>query len=294
VSRPRGYVARWHPQRKTLVLLNHVDEVLELYADFLPLTVRQILYRLVSSHGYSKGEYDRLGNCLVTARRARRIAFSAIRDDGVGWAQHEMYADTDAFWDDHGRRISEYRRDRQNGQAQRVELWCEAVGMIPQLARVASDYSVPVYSSGGVVSVTGTHNIAMRAVGRSVPTVLLQVGDHDLSGVIIFNAMAEDAAAFVEADRVTANVSLRAVRVAVTPEQIALYGLETNPASARDVREGWVGRTCQVEALAPDQLARIVRAAIERELDVDRLQREIEREVADRADLLGLPPGSAS
>lgn len=82
--RPRGY-ATWRPQAKTEVLLGRVEDVIAEYEDFLPLTVRQIFYRLVASHGYEKTEaaYKRLGEHLNRARRAGRIPFETIRDDGV-------------------------------------------------------------------------------------------------------------------------------------------------------------------------------------------------------------------
>src|SRR4051794_11686514 len=128
-TRPKGY-AGWRPQAKTRVLLEQVNAVLEEYADHLPLSVRQIFYRLVGQHGYEKSErgYERLAEHLVRARRARLIPFEVIRDDGVLTVEHDWYADIKSFWNDTGRRIHEYRRDRQAGQPVRVELWCEAAG----------------------------------------------------------------------------------------------------------------------------------------------------------------------
>ena len=43
-------------------LLGQVEAVLDEYADYLPLTVRQIFYRLVGAYGYEKTEraYARL------------------------------------------------------------------------------------------------------------------------------------------------------------------------------------------------------------------------------------------
>jgi hypothetical protein len=214
-SRPRGY-AEWRPHRKTEALLEQVDEVLAVYRAEWPLTVRQIFYRLVGRYEYPKDEhgYSRLGECLNRARRARRIPFSAIRDDGVVVTQFEWFDGPEGFWDDAARRARTYRRDRQASQSQRIELWCEAAGMMPQLARIADEFSVPVRSASGFSSVTGNHDLAARVIGYSVPTVILHVGDFDPSGVSIFTAMVEDAAAFVEADRDRTlgdyeNVSLR-------------------------------------------------------------------------------------
>ncbi len=82
-KRPRGY-APWRPQTKTRALLEAVEEVLDEYSEHLPLTVRQIFYRLVGTIGYPKDEnaYARLCEHLVRARRARLIPFGSIRDDG--------------------------------------------------------------------------------------------------------------------------------------------------------------------------------------------------------------------
>ena len=70
-TRVRG-LAPWQPQRATIDLLDKVQAVLVEYAQYLPLTIRQIFYRLVGAHGYDKTEqaYSRLGEHLNRARRA--------------------------------------------------------------------------------------------------------------------------------------------------------------------------------------------------------------------------------
>lgn len=295
-KRPRGY-ACYRPHPKTRELLGQVDAVLDEYSDYLPLTIRQIFYRLVGSFDYAKDEkaYKRLCEALNRARRARLINFDAIRDDGVVTARRDRYASPEDFMDDVGRRIDGYRRDRQVGQPVRVELWCEAAGMLDQLARVADRYSVGVYSAGGFVSLTGIRGIAARALDRDVRTVLLHVGDFDPSGESIFTSMAEDAAAFVEADRVIETLSIEAVRVALTPAQVEIHGLPTAPAKVTDTRSGsWRGGTCQLEALAPDVLAGIVDDAIRDQLDLGRWAEQVQAEEQDRIELTrALPAGEA-
>jgi hypothetical protein len=298
VNRPRGY-AGWRPHRKTEALLEQVDEVLVEYENYLPLTVRQIFYRLVGQYGYPKDElaYGRLCEHLNRARRARMIPFASIRDDGVTLMGSRWYAGVEAFRDETGERIRNYQRDRQNGQPQRLELWCEAGGMMPQLERIASTYSVLVRSASGFTSVTGTHDIAARAIKRTVPTVILHVGDYDPSGVSIFESMTEDAAAFVEADRDRTlgdyeRITLRGVRVALTAEQVEGYGLPTAPPKRSDSRAGGWVETCQAEALPPDELATIVEDAIASHIDRQLFYDELAREKLDRNELLGLPRGS--
>src|SRR6266487_1486294 len=81
-TRVRGF-APWSPKADTLALLDQVRGVLDEYEDYLPLTIRQIFYRLVGAHEYEKTEraYQRLIEHLNRARRARMIPMSAIRDD---------------------------------------------------------------------------------------------------------------------------------------------------------------------------------------------------------------------
>src|SRR2546430_3008194 len=83
-KRPKGY-APWRPQGPSRAIIAWVEAVLDEYYDHLPLTVRQIFYRLVGAYGYDKTEaaYGRLAEKLVRARRARLIPFDSIRDDGV-------------------------------------------------------------------------------------------------------------------------------------------------------------------------------------------------------------------
>ncbi len=293
-QRPRGY-ADWHPQHATRGLIAQVERVLDEYREHLPLTVRQIFYRLVGTVGYPKDEnaYKRLGEHLVSARRARMIPFESIRDDGVSVTRSPFYSSVADFHDETAWRIRDYRRDRQSGQSAYVELWCEAAGMMPQLARVAGEYSVPVYSSGGFSSLTATYAIAQRALGRDVPTVLLHVGDFDPSGESIFGALARDAAAFVTADRTILPQRIEAQRVALLAEQVSEHELPTAPPKKSDSRSrDWKGgETCQLEALAPDVLALIVQSAIESRFDLDVLDVQMAFEREDRAELLALPPG---
>jgi hypothetical protein len=54
-TRVRGF-APWSPHGPTLQLLEQVRAVLSEYEHHLPLTIRQIFYRLVGAHNYEKTE----------------------------------------------------------------------------------------------------------------------------------------------------------------------------------------------------------------------------------------------
>lgn len=293
-KRPRGYAA-WRPQAKTRALLEQVEEIFVMYEDFLPLTVRQVYYALVGNYDYAKTDnaYERLCEHLVRARRARVIPFDWLRDDGVVVAQHRWFDGPADFWDHVGHQARGYERDKQAGQPVYVELWTEAAGMMPQLARVAERYSVPVYSCGGFASLPAVRQIVDRAYQRNVPTVLLHVGDLDPSGEAVFEHIVEDASEFLADDRIIQTQEIIAERVALKSWQVTEFGLPTSPAKSTDSRSAkWKGGTCQVEALPPNVLANLVAGSIEKYLNLDLLAEHEDAELAERVQLLrALPSG---
>jgi len=179
----------------------------------------------------------------------------------------------------------------QEGQPVRVQVWCESAGMLPQLMSVADRYSVSVYSSSGFISLTAVRQIVDSCLYDTAgPTVLLHLGDCDPSGYSIFQAMYEDAAAFLGRDQRFPEQTLTAETIAMTPEQIEAHGLVFDDITTRDKRSvKWKeqGRTKKVEleALAPDVIASVLAAAIESHLDMDKVAAIRNLEAANRDDL---------
>src|SRR5262245_43057447 len=120
-TRVRGF-APWSPQKETLHLINQVKDVLREYSPYLPLTLRQIFYRLVGAHGYEKSEqeYERLGEHLNRARRAKMIPMSAIRDDGGTTIKPICYRDISDFLDTVRSAAENYKLDHTDGQKTRL------------------------------------------------------------------------------------------------------------------------------------------------------------------------------
>jgi hypothetical protein len=282
-KRPKGYMHDWKPQDATLVVLAQVNGVLEEYRDQLPMTARQVFYRLVGQYGYDKTEqaYARLCEYLVKARRAGMIPFSAIRDDGTVSKPAGGYDSPEQWWESELYAAQGFVRDRSAGQGVRIELWCEAAGMAPMLAKAARPYGVSVYSTGGFSSVTVTHEVAQRVIGEDRPTVFMHVGDYDPSGESIFESMTEDIAAFVR-DEGDPDF-FEPDRIALTAQQVRIYSLPTAPPKKSDKRSGsWVGETCQAEAMDPKTLTSVVTNAIEARYDMDLFHRIAAEEVEQR------------
>jgi hypothetical protein len=292
-TRPRG-LAAWNPTDASRELVDAVNGVLDDYQAQLPLTLRQVFYRLVAAAGYGKTEqaYERLGETVNRARRAGLIAFDAIRDDGVHALLPYGFGSAEEFLEWARENADVFEKDRQEGQAQYLELWVEAAGMAPMVAKIARDeYGVPVYSCGGFDSVTAKYQATRRMLERDTPTAVLHIGDYDPSGVSLFVAVAEDVAAMHnDLDAVAEPPEF--VRVAVLEEHITRYGLETAPPKKSDRRSVFTDtRTVQAEAFAPDQLQELVRASIVARIDLDQLARVVEEERAERARLGDLLDG---
>jgi hypothetical protein len=281
-TRPRGF-APWSPRADTEVLLDQVRAVFDEYEDYLPLTIRQIFYRLVGKYEYEKTEraYDRLCEHLNRARRARLIPMSAIRDDGGTVIRPFFYESATQFLDTCRARADNLRLDRTAGQKTRLVVLCEAEGMAPQLERTTNPFGLLVRGGGGFDSTTYRHKFASQLIDDDRPTEVLHVGDHDPSGAHLFLSFAEDVEAFAR----ELGGKITFTRLAVTPQQITRYRLPTAPPKATDNR-AFTGQTCQAEALAPDDLAAILRGAIEARIDRRIYESVLRRERAVRRELI--------
>jgi hypothetical protein len=172
------------------------QEILDEYEEHLPLTVRQIFYRLVGAYGYDKTEdaYKRLCDHLVKR--------SARGDDPVLGAPRRRitrnlwtpwFDDVEDFWDESSRRRERFVSTGRPASAVRIELWCEAAGMVPQLAKRRRPSTPSRLLERRVREPAAVRRSSKRCCRSNVPTVLLHVGDFDPSGESIYEAMTEDA-----------------------------------------------------------------------------------------------------
>lgn len=285
-TRVRGF-ADWSPRPHVQVLVDQVLGVLDENRAYLPMTGRQVFYRLVGAHGYDKTEqaYARLLETLNRARRARIIPMDAIRDDGGTEIGVNGWTDPAQFWRSVHGAAETYIHALDDGQPVAVELWVEAAGMVPMVARVAADYGVPVYSSGGFDSVTLKHGAAQRIAWRDVPTTVLHLGDHDPSGLSILDSAAEDISEFV---RDLGGRAPEFARLGVTEAQIARYRLPSAPQKATDRRGEHMHATVQAEAMSPTELTGEVRAGLEAAIDLDALEAARQASVEERQQILAV------
>jgi hypothetical protein len=283
-TRVRG-LAPWQPQRATRELLALVHLVLIEYEEYLPITIRQVFYRLIGAHGYPKSEraYKNLGEKLNRGRRAGIIAFNALRDDGITLVEPLAWDGPLDLVRTFLGHADQFRLDRQVGQPQRMIFAVEAAGMVPQIERIADPYGISVQSAGGFDSLTCKHDLAVT-LGEWPAVEILHIGDRDPSGEHVFSALAEDVQALARDLGKTGR--LRFTRLAVTRQQIDDLRLPTAPAKETDRRSFDDTETVQAEAIAPDVLAAIVRDAIDKRIDRDAYHDVLDHEEAARGRLI--------
>jgi hypothetical protein len=303
-KRVKGY-APWKPERESLALLMQVNEILHELRPYLPLTARQVFYRLVGAYGYPKDEnaYERLCEKLNRGRRTGLINFDDLRDDGAATISSDHYSSVEDFYGRVRRLGSRYERDKLTRQNFNIRVYCEAAGMMPQLARVCRPYSVPVYSCSGFDSLTAKYELAQACAAaftyKGRETIILHLGDFDPSGVSIYDSMKEDVLAFLSEDvpHMDPDDVAWFDRVALAPHQVDCYDLTTYPPKPSDKRSrAWIEqglRTCQLEALPPDVLAELLSRDIEAYLNEKILSEDREAEEQERRQIArALPPGS--
>lgn len=280
-GRPRGFID-WHPRNETEALILQVKGILEEYREYLPMTIRQIFYRLVGAHNYEKDEkaYKRLCEIINKSRRARLIPFWQIRDDGFSELQDSYFDSPQSFIKAVKYTAQNYKLDPQSTQPVRLFVWCEAAGMATQLEQVSRPFGVPVLSSGGFDSLTAKYNLACKFKQYKAVKVF-HIGDHDPSGVHIFGSLDEDVREFLK----DCDTEIQFERLAVTPEHIKQYNLPTAPPKSTDKRN-FVGQSVQAEALPPDILCGILGAALNADIDTEAQTKLLEKQMAERNDLL--------
>ncbi len=284
MSRPRGFIT-WNPQKKTQAKLDAVIGVLDEYRDYLPLTIRQIYYRLIGTDVIAKteNEYANLCELLNRARRAGKIDMDSIRDDGFtgGMGTRLGYTGAGEFISEVAASAEDYISDRQAGQRQRIIIQCEAGGMVPQLSSAVAEWGVTVKSSGGFDSLTVKHSMG-QLWGRQ-STLVLHIGDYDPSGECMFDALSEDVTAFAE----HYGNEIEFIRLAVKPDQIKKFNLPTAPpkTSTHQLKKQ-MAFTVQAEALDPATLADIVRKAVISRIDLGIYEATLASEATERDRLM--------
>jgi hypothetical protein len=262
------------------------EAIIEVLKEDLPMTCRQVFYRLVSVGAIGKTEAEYKGTVirlLCDMRRAKEIPFDWIADN-TRWMRKPVT---------HGslaqalnRTAETYRRSVWDNQDAYVEVWLEKESLAGVVAQVTRTWDVPLMVTRGYPSLSFLHSAAETIAAESKPSFLYYLGDHDPSGVDITRAVEEGIR------EMAPDTDLTFERIAITRDQIATMKLATRPTKKTDSRsKGFEGDSIEVDAIPPKVLRKIVETSIVGHIDgnsyrslkkIEAAEAETVREIAGR------------
>jgi hypothetical protein len=282
-----------------LPFLEAVQTILSERRDYWPLSVRGIHYPLLndpplihaskpgSRYGNTLNSYKALDDLLTRARIFGVIPMHCIDDETrpvVVWDAHRNAGDFLAR--ELARFLKGYWRDLMQSQPNHLEIIGEKNTLHPILLRVAMKYCIPLTSGRGFASVPPRFKMAerYRKSGKE-RLVVLVVSDFDPEG----EQIPESFAVSMRRDFGIENID--AIKVALTADQVNSLdlppALDAKKKSSRYKKfaRKYGDKVHEVEAISPGQLQAILQEAIDRVLDVDAFNREVDAEREDAASL---------
>lgn len=235
-------------------------------AEGVAMTVRGVFYRVMSAGAVEKSEnaYRRVQRRVLELRRGGDLPYEAIAD-GTRWqVKPTTWGSLDQMLDD---AASSYRRALWHDSEVYVEMWSEKDAISSVISDVTGKWDVPLMIARGFASESFLWSTAQTIKAQRRPVIIYQLGDHDPSGVVAWQATQKRLRDFAPYADITFE------RLAVTPEQIETYDLPTRPTkrAGNAHAAGFEGESVEVDAIASRTLRAIVEAAITRHIDQDRL-----------------------
>lgn len=275
---------------KRLAEVKHANEIIAEYdAKGFKLTLRQLYYQFVARGliPNRSSEYQRLGVIINHARLGGLIDWSAIEDRGRNLQSVTAWRSPDQII---GTCAEQYRIDLWSDQPKRFEVWIEKEALVGVIEPVCRELRVAWFACKGYVSQSEMwHAGANRIRGycnQGQTPIIIHLGDHDPSGIDMSRDIEDRLSMF-------AGRPVEVRRIALNMKQIDEFKPPPNPAKVTDSRfesyqatygdESW-----ELDALDPETLARLIREAVEPEIDLDRWDGRVKLEKADRSLLAGI------
>lgn len=269
----------------TLALIGHANGIIgEYQALGFVLTLRQLFYQFVSRPALGLANtfdnYKKLGRVVTDARRAGLIDWDALED-------RTRNVRSLPTWDEPpeiiGACANQYREDIWSSQPYRPEIWIEKDALTGVIEGVSDEFRVPWFSCRGNVSDSEMYAAGKRfaaVIAQDQVPLVLQLVDHDPTGLDMSRDVRERLAMF-------ARQEIEVRRLALNLDQT--NGLPPNFAKESDSRfEDYVQQfgtnDCwELDALAPNVISGLVRAALEGLIDQDAWAEAIAAEDDNRA-----------
>lgn len=290
---------------RRMEFLEAVQQVIKDLDNFLPVSIRQIHYRLLNNpplkqtpersikdrehyrYKNDKSSYNSLVDLLKSARYSGQVSMSCIDDPTRPQKTYGGFDSALQFVEQSVRRfLVGFHRNRQQGQPRHIEVFAEKSTLYKLMEKACSQYYVPFTIGRGFCSIPVWRDIARRfsASGKERMTLII-VSDYDPEGL----ELADDAVRSLELH----GVPVDGHRIAVNRSQIDEFGLaeDFNPAKTESrnlnafIEKTGDTQTWEVESLPPDYIVEQVGAAIEANMDMEVYEDLCEQEREDCEEL---------
>jgi len=268
-----------------------VNRVINQYS--IPLTLRQIYYRLVAAGliPNRRSAYNGLSSQLVTARERGEVDENRINDRSRSIEDRAFNTPNDfldaIIW------TAENKFFRRYWTTQEVycEAWVEKDALSQVIAGAVEDLNTIVAPSRGYSSFSYIRAAVRRFQGnhrKAKRVVVLHLTDHDPSGLDMTRDLQTRFRAY------SSRQVIQVKRIALTWDQVQEYNLIPNPTKITDSRAaGYMekyGDECwELDAIEPDELVRLVQDAVEGEItDREAWEEAKQNEASEREELKDL------
>lgn len=250
-----------------------------------PITVRGLYYQ-AEVHGIpgidkSESGYRKVQAQVLALRREKRLDYDAIADA----TRYMRKPRTFDGWEEALRDTARlYRKSLWAETDLEVEIWLEKSALAGVLYPVTAEFDVPLMCTGGFSSETFAHEAVARLRGSGRTLIIGALYDFDRSGQDAARSLREKVMRFGQDYAVpvqfrTLGLSLEQVMALALPTRAAKLGTKAD--------RRWPHRfAAELDALPPDTLRQIVRAAIEEHLPTGELERLKIIEQAERDTLM--------
>lgn len=285
-----GTIRYWCDSKETVI--QHIVAIVEEYEnEGYKLTLRQLHYQLVTNNWIVNHDtaYKKLGCILDDCRYAGLIDWDSIEDRGrVPYIPYAVDSVSEALKDT----VDTYRRNRQEGQDNVVEVWTEKDALSGIFKRTTQKYHVRLVVNKGYTSSSAIYEAYQRVLNNLRDqqfTTILYFGDHDPSGLDMIRDVRERLEFMLtngEHRLTEVEEFFKVLPIGLNMKQIKAYNLPANPTKLTDTRSdkyiAQFGKTCwEVDALKPDVLTNILEMNILREISETKYESMLAKEAAD-------------
>ncbi len=272
---------------KNKLMLQEIINICESLKQYLPLTLRQVYYQLVSKEIIENkvAQYQALSRLLKYARIDGLISWSLIEDrvrkfhDLTGWTSLKSYIDSYVY---HIK--NNYNLNLLQDQDVYLECWIEKDALSTLFTKATSKYCVPVVVCRGFASVSFLNEFKKRLEKNDDKTpIMLYFGDFDPSGMAMLESMKET----LEEEMGVYGVEFE--RITLTEDDVDEYNLPHNPNACKksDSRyekhiEQYGELAVELDALPPDVLVKKIEESIACHIDFDKFEKRIKQEKKDQ------------